>query len=367
MGNGTTPFRPGRSRRPNQNRNRTVVQVILRTALRFRRTATQAHEAGESIIVGGHIPAPRVGATAVVSLAPESTHGPRGGVGDRVLDCAVLRLGYPSFWDPDEAHYAETSREMLAAHNWLVPLYDGQPFFDKPVLFHWLQMVSFWLLGETELAARLVPALAGLGLLGCTAWVGRELFSFDAGELAALMLAVLPATFALSAYAILDMLFTTFLFGGAALLAVGALKDRPHLQYPAYGLIALAILTKGPVTLVLLGLAFAISLLFAPTARVKLLSLRWREGVLAILLCSLPWFIWMWIRFDGAFVQGYVLQENLWLFARSRYARQYSPLIYLRVLLVGVLRILPRRAAESRPGSRSGGRGGYRRGRRGSQ
>src|SRR5437016_1446551 len=71
------------------------------------------------------------------------------------------RLGYPSFWDPDEAHYAQTSREMLQAHNWLVPTYDGQPFFDKPVLFHWLQMMSFSMLGANEFAARLVPALAG--------------------------------------------------------------------------------------------------------------------------------------------------------------------------------------------------------------
>jgi len=63
------------------------------------------------------------------------------------------------------------------------------------------------------------------------------------------MLAVLPATFALSAYAIFDMLFTTFIFGGAALLAVAALNNKPWLQYPAYGLIALAVLTKGSVVL----------------------------------------------------------------------------------------------------------------------
>jgi 4-amino-4-deoxy-L-arabinose transferase-like glycosyltransferase len=42
------------------------------------------------------------------------------------------RLGYPSFWDPDEANYAQTAREMLASHNWLVPTYDANPFSDKP-------------------------------------------------------------------------------------------------------------------------------------------------------------------------------------------------------------------------------------------
>src|SRR5437588_911578 len=268
-------------------------------------------------------------------------------VDPRIMRCAgwtlvlwvVLfwRLGYPSFWDPDEAHYAQTSREMLAAHNWMVPTYDGQPFFDKPVLFHWLQMLSFSVLGATEFAARLVPAIAALGLVGCTAWLGAELFTVNTGELAALMLVLLPATFALSAYAILDMLFTMFIFAGAALLTVAALKERPRLQYPAYGCIALAVLTKGPVALALLGLALAFSLLLAPAARRKLLSLHLCEGLAVVGACSLPWFVWMWIRFDGAFVEGYVLKENVWLFAKSLYVHQYSPFVYLRVLLVGLL------------------------------
>src|SRR5262249_50106760 len=51
------------------------------------------------------------------------------------------RLGYPSFWDSgDEAHYAQATREMLASGNWLVPTYEGAPFFDKPILFYVLQL-----------------------------------------------------------------------------------------------------------------------------------------------------------------------------------------------------------------------------------
>src|ERR671929_1019194 len=78
------------------------------------------------------------------------------------------RLGYPSLLDPDEAHYAELTREMLHSGSWLVPLLDGKPFIDKPVLFHWLQGASVMLLGETEFAARLPSALAAVALFATT-------------------------------------------------------------------------------------------------------------------------------------------------------------------------------------------------------
>ena len=156
------------------------------------------------------------------------------------------RLGYPSFWDPDEAHYAQATREMMASGDWLAPFYNGAPFFDKPILFYWLQAAAFAVLGPTELAARMVPALSAIGLFAAVWWLGAQLFSRAVARLAVLMLAVLPGTFALSAYAILDMTFTAFLFGGLALIAVAALRDRARLQYPGYLLVAFAVLTKGP-------------------------------------------------------------------------------------------------------------------------
>ena len=52
--------------------------------------------------------------------------------------------------DPDEAHYAQLTREMLRAGNWMIPLLDGLPYIDKPVLFHWLQGLAIAVLGETR-------------------------------------------------------------------------------------------------------------------------------------------------------------------------------------------------------------------------
>lgn len=107
---------------------------------------------------------------------------------------AFWRLGFPSFWDPDEAVYAVISRRMLRTGDWLAPIYNGEPFFDKPILFYWLQILSFRIFGATEFAARLVPAVSAIGLIGVTGWAGRVFFNRQVGHLAALIVALLPAT-----------------------------------------------------------------------------------------------------------------------------------------------------------------------------
>jgi 4-amino-4-deoxy-L-arabinose transferase-like glycosyltransferase len=247
------------------------------------------------------------------------------------------RLGASHFWDPDEAHYAQTSREMVLTGDWWAPYFNHQPFFDKPALFHQLQAGAMVAFGPTEFAARFVPALAALGLVLLTAWFGSATGSRDTGIVAGLLLIASPGIFALARYAILDTLFTLFLFGGSALVSVAALCDRPRLQWAGYASIAVAVMVKGPLALVLCGLAFGLAIVSSADLRRRLLGLRWLTGLGLVIALSSPWFLYMYWRFGDAFVQGYVLDENLRLYSARRFANQPNFWFYFRILAAGLL------------------------------
>ena len=226
------------------------------------------------------------------------------------------RLGYASLLDPDEAHYAELTREMLHSRSWLVPLLDGKPFIDKPVLFHWLQGASVALLGETEFAARLPSALAALSLVALTRWAGAALFGAEAGTLGAIMFATLPVTFALASIALFDMVFALFLVGGLLCLLVAAKNGRRRVEICGYALLTLAVMTKGPVALVLVVLFFTTGMAVSRRTRERLRLLHCKSGLLLVAIAASPWFLWMQWRFGSDFVQGYLLAGNLFYFTQ---------------------------------------------------
>jgi len=243
------------------------------------------------------------------------------------------RLGYASLLDPDEAHYAEMTREMLHSSSWLVPLLNGQPFIDKPVLFHWLQGASVALLGETEFAARVPSAVAAIALFATTRWAGTALLGAEVGEWGAIMFATVPATFALASIALFDMVFAAFLFGGIACLLVAAKEGGQRLELFGYGLLTLAVMTKGPVALVLVALFFLAASVSGADTRQRLRSLHWKSGLCLVVLAASPWFIWMSGRFGDAFVKGYLLAGNLWYFTQPAVFsnRAISHTFYARV------------------------------------
>ncbi len=253
--------------------------------------------------------------------------------------CWILvfwRLGYLPLLDPDEAHYAEITREMIDSREYVVPLLEGQPHIDKPVLFHWLQAAAFRELGGTPFAARLPSALSALVLLWLTYWCGSHLFDRKTAERGALLLATIPATFALSYVGIFDMLFTVCLFGALAALTIATTERRPWLQYAAFVLIAGAILTKGPAAVILLAITALLCLLH-PATRAATLQVRWLSGAALVLALAAPWFLIMWHRFGDAFVDQYVFYNNLSLFGSPLYRSRRYPFFYVRVFLTAFL------------------------------
>jgi len=82
------------------------------------------------------------------------------------LAVLFIQLGGSPLTDLDEGAFSEATREMLARGDFISPWLLDAARFDKPVLFHWAQMLGFWLLGQNSWGARLRSALAGL------AWIG---------------------------------------------------------------------------------------------------------------------------------------------------------------------------------------------------
>src|SRR5574337_68433 len=116
-----------------------------------------------------------------------------------------IMLGNRPLSVPDEGRYVEIPREMATTGDYLTPRLNGIKYFEKPVLFYWLEAFSIRLFGLDESGLRLWPAL--FALFGCLAVyaAGKRLFGRRAGFLAAIVLSTSVLYYALSRVIILDM------------------------------------------------------------------------------------------------------------------------------------------------------------------
>ena len=85
----------------------------------------------------------------------------------------LFGLGAFPLVGPDEPRYVEVAREMLARHDFVTPTLGGFPWFEKPPLLYWLIIASFRLLGVSEYAARLGPALCAIVSALGVFWIAR--------------------------------------------------------------------------------------------------------------------------------------------------------------------------------------------------
>jgi len=93
-------------------------------------------------------------------------------------------LGVRSLW-ASEGRWAEITREMFVSGDFFHPTIGGEPYFDKPLLTYWVIAAFSAVTGRLdEFILRLPSALAALVTLACTVYLGRRLWSRQAGWLA---------------------------------------------------------------------------------------------------------------------------------------------------------------------------------------
>lgn len=164
-------------------------------------------------------------------------------------------LGNGKLWDQDETTYAEVVREMIQSGDWVIPRYDGELFAHKPVLSYWAMIAGVRLFGMNEFGMRFFSAVSGLACVLVVFAMGHRMRGPETGFLAGLILLSSLLFLVICRSALMDAHLT--LFVTCALWGFWEALRNPDGSL-AWMLLCgaatgLAVLTKGPVGLLLVG------------------------------------------------------------------------------------------------------------------
>ncbi len=167
-----------------------------------------------------------------------------------------------TFWDRDEARYATASLEMSQSGNWQYPTFNHELRAFQPVMIYWLMGASLRAFGPGEVSVRLVSTVA-IGLVCIlTGLIARQFFG--AGSLAAAVAGTSPMLLLTGTAATTDATLLLFILTAQGVFVHAWLNGPRRWHVPVMGVaIGLAMLTKGPVGLVVPVLSIVTALLLA--------------------------------------------------------------------------------------------------------
>lgn len=166
-------------------------------------------------------------------------------------------LGQVHLFDWDEINFAECAREMIVSKDYLRMQINYRPFWEKPPLFIWLQVISMKTFGINEFAARFPNAMAGVITLIALYYTGKRIVN---ERLAIWWVILYTATWLPHFYfksGIIDPIFNLFIF--LAFVQVYFIKygQNKYLHSLLSGVfLGLAVMTKGPVAILIASLSF---------------------------------------------------------------------------------------------------------------
>ena len=230
----------------------------------------------------------------------------------------------PPLLDDADSTHAEAAREMLVRGDYVTLHINGVRYLEKAPMVYWLIAGAYRVFGVNEFSTRLPVTLSIMFLAALALVWGRRAFGDRAGIYGALFVLTAAGYFLFTRIMIPEALFS-FLVAAALYNFLGALDDgRTWRWYAGYALVALAVLTKGLLALVIVGLTATAFVLISGDWR------RWREfrlgtGLLLLFAIAAPWHILAGIRNDR-FFWFYFVNEHVLRFLGRRYPKDYNKL-----------------------------------------
>ena len=162
----------------------------------------------------------------------------------------LLIAGSSTLWDRDEPRYARVTAEMVESGNYLVPTFNGEVWFDKPILLYWLMSVPVRLLGPSEIACRFAGVIGTAVTLLLTFFIGKKLFDTKSGLWAEAILGTTLLMLFVGSSALVDGTALPFIVGAMAIFVGRQGEKIRAIDSGAIGvLIGLGMLAKGPLGL----------------------------------------------------------------------------------------------------------------------
>lgn len=200
-------------------------------------------------------------------------------------------------WQPDEVRYAYVAREMAQDGHWLVPHRSGDYYAHKPPLLFWLinLAAAATSLPIGRLTVRLPGFIAGLLTLWATARLAERWAGAKAAWPAVLTLCTTYLFWHEIGFARMDGPLLGWTMAALVLLILN--DDTPSLWRPALAWLCmgLAIMTKGPVGLIVPAGAYAAARVAAGEGRLLKKS-HWLWGPCLALALPAAWLGLAWLQ-----------------------------------------------------------------------
>ncbi len=244
-------------------------------------------------------------------------------------------IGNMPLFDWDEINFAECAREMVITNNYSdVQLY-FHPFWEKPPLFIWLQALSMNIFGINEFAARFPNALCGVVTLLVLYKTGKELNDQKFGLTWVFVYASTILAHLFFKSGIIDPWFNLFIY-----LSVYYLLQHTNNPVGIFGFktsalggffLGLALLTKGPAALLLVGLT--VTIFFVSGRFKKISSIKYILVFFSMfLITGLSWFAVMYLKGNGHVIKEFI-EYQIRLF-NTEDSDHGGPFIYHFVVLL---------------------------------